>query len=306
MRKLVLNNSGFEYIYQSFTEWLDILGYSKMMVYNTPSHVREFLHFLEKHQVAHIHQLTAKHYQDYLDYINKRPNQRRGGGLNSKTINNHIAAIEKLAEYLHHKGLYDIPYPSLKHLPEYRKEITVLTVDEIKALYTAAAQEQDEPIRSRDQVILVVYYNCGLRRTEGAGLSISDIDLNSRVLHVRKGKNYKQRLVPFSKTSASYLEEYIYDHRPKLTTSSKESALFISAVNGKAMSGAAVFARFKHILSVCDGAELQNKTVGLHTLRHSIATHLLQAGMRLEKIQKFLGHSSLESTQIYTHLIDKL
>jgi len=306
MRKLVLNNQSFEYIRLAFSEWLDILGYCEESVYSIPLCVKEFLCFLEQNKVEHIRQLRAKHYHDYVDYLKIRPNKQRGGGLNSKTINHHIAAVEKLAEYLHHKGLYDIPYPSVKYLPVYRKEITVLTTDEVKALYTTAAQEHEDPLRSRDQVILVVYYNCGLRRSEGASLSISDIDLNSRVLHVRKGKNYKQRLVPFSKTSASYLEEYIYDHRPKLLTTGKESALFISAVNGKAMLKEAIYRRFKYILNACDDAGIQSKTVGLHTLRHSIATHLLQAGMRLEKIQKFLGHSSLESTQIYTHLIDKL
>jgi integrase/recombinase XerD len=101
--------------------------------------------------------------------------------------------------------------------------------------------------------MISIFYGCGLRRNEGYHLNIPDINFDRRILRVRKGKNYKERLVPFNKT---------------------------------------------------DDIKLQEKNVRLHVLRHSIATHLLQNGMELEKIARFLGHSSLESTQIYTHLVN--
>ena len=152
--------------------------------------------------------------------------------------------------------------------------------------------------------MLTVFYSCGLRRNEGVNLSIDDINFDTRIIHVRKGKNYKERLVPFSKTSLKYLQEWIYDYRIQLIKSQKEGALFIGN-SGKPINGGSLYRRFKQIQQLVENAELRTKEIGLHTLRHSIATHLLQNGMELQKIQRFLGHASLETTQIYTHLIQK-
>ncbi len=152
--------------------------------------------------------------------------------------------------------------------------------------------------------MLVIYYSCGLRRNEGVHVAVDDINFDTRIVHVRKGKNYKERFVPFNKASGKYLEEYVYDHRPQLVKSKTESALFISH-GGKPMRGGSVYKRLKLLQLATEDISLQQKTIGLHTLRHSIATHLLQAGMSLEKISRFLGHSSLDSTQIYTHLAEK-
>jgi integrase/recombinase XerD len=121
------------------------------------------------------------------------------------------------------------------------------------------------------------------------------------VVHVRKGKNYKERFVPLSKAPLKYLQGYVYDHRPELLQGSKAEALFVSFC-GKRMHGQTLILRLKYLQHQSEDADLIEKEIGLHTLRHSIATHLLQAGMKLEYIARFLGHSSLESTQIYTHL----
>ncbi len=133
---------------------------------------------------------------------------------------------------------------------------------------------------------------------------IDDVNFDRRIIHVRKGKNYKERLVPFSQSSSKILQEWIYDYRPQLIRSQKEANLFIG-MTGKVMTGGSLYGRLKKLVLFVDNPSLQKKEIGLHTLRHSIATHLLQNGMDLQKIQRFLGHSSLESTQIYTHLIPK-
>jgi integrase/recombinase XerD len=122
-------------------------------------------------------------------------------------------------------------------------------------------------------------------------------------LHVKKGKNYKERFVPLNKTNAAYLQEWIYDYRSQIVKTKKEHRLFIN-IHGEPLTGGALYTRLKLLQQQSDNIALQQKNIGLHSLRHSIATHLLQAGMSLEKIAKFLGHNSLESTQIYTHLIE--
>jgi integrase/recombinase XerD len=307
MKKLYLNNPAFEYLEKGFAEWLDILGYCNMTVYNMPHSIREFLHHLEQYQVKNIKDLEQKHIKNYHEYLNSRPNQRRGGGLSDKYILMHMQSIEKFLEYLNHKGVQTVPSIGIRLVKPQRKEVTVLSHAEIKLLFETTQREtpytRQEAINARDKTLLVIYC-CGLRKNEGVHLRIDDINFDTRIVHVRKGKNYKERFVPLNKTNAKSLEEYIYDHRPRLTKDSKISSLFISAT-GEAMTGSGIYKRLKLLQLQTDDINLKGKNIGLHTLRHSIATHLLQAGMSLEKIARFLGHATMDSTQIYTHLMKK-
>ena len=273
-----------------------------------PSIIREFFHFLESKNINQIISLEQKHYKAYYHYISSRANQRRGGGLSNNYINKHIQALEKLYEFLVHKGVQNLPPITLRQLKLDKGNITVLTQEEIGQFYKATANESNyhlqKAFNARDRAMLTVFYGCGLRRNEGVNLTIDDINFDRRIIHVRKGKNYKERLVPFSKTGAKYLQEWIYDYRAKLVKNGKEGALFIGRI-GKAMNGNSLYVRFKLLQQQIETSTERSRSIGLHTLRHSIATHLIQNGMELQKIQRFLGHSSLESTQIYTHLIPK-
>lgn len=308
MKKLQLKNPSYEYLEKAFREWLGILGYSTMTVYNMPNIIREFLHFLEQQDCKHIKELNQKHIRNYYQHISSRSNERRGGGLSNNYVNKHLQAIEKFLEFLSHKGVQNLPGIGIRQLKLNHKEITILSPEEIKMLYKATERETDHPkqeiLNARDRALLTIFYGCGLRRNEGVHLCIDDVNLDTRILHIRKGKNYKERFVPFNKTGAKYLQDYIYDHRPTLLKDKKESRLFIS-VTGKPMIGGTLYSRLKMLQLLTEDTELQQKQVTLHNLRHSIATHLLQAGMGLEKIARFLGHSSLESTQIYTHLVEQ-
>jgi integrase/recombinase XerD len=308
MKKLILTTTAYQYLIVAFTEWLDILGYSKGSVYTIPCAIREFLHYLETNNIKNINQLQQKNIKSYHGYISTRSNQRIGGALSNNYINKHIQAIEKFLEYLHHKGVQNLPSTGIRLAKLDRKEITILTTEEIKELFTATTKESNNDkeliLQSRDRVLLVIYYSCGLRKNEGAHVSIDDINFDTGILHVRKGKNYKERYVPFNKANAAYLQEWVYDYRSQLITTKKEHHLFVN-INGEPMNGGSLYTRFKLLQLQTESLVLQQKNVGLHALRHSIATHLLQNGMSLEKIAKFLGHSSLDSTQIYTHLIKK-
>ena len=125
-----------------------------------------------------------------------------------------------------------------------------------------------------------------------------DINLLSNQLYVRKAKGNTQRYVPLSSGVVQDVKQYLELSRPLLLRQAQES-LFITYA-GQAMGGQGMMARLRVWLSCAD---IPKTDIGLHTLRHSIATHLLQAGMKLENISRFLGHKSIESTQIYTHLI---
>ncbi|GHN02368.1 hypothetical protein WSM22_38570 [Cytophagales bacterium WSM2-2] len=215
--------------------------------------------------------------------------------------------------YLRQVGRLTLPEFSIQNEEADAKDISVLTIEEINLLFKATYQEsshkphynlseaQVEAIQARDRAMLAVFYGCGLRRNEAVNVNVGDINFDRELLHVRKGKNYKERFVPISKASLKYLQDYVYDHRPELSRGTKTEALFMS-LQAKRLNGQTMWLRLKHLQSQTENADLIEKEIGLHTLRHSIATHLLQAGMKIESIAMFLGHSSLESTQIYTHL----
>ncbi len=308
MKKLVLNNQHFEFIEKSFGEWLDILGYSHHTIYNLPNHVRELLHYLEQNGIRHIKQLEVNQIREFYQQLKCRSNQRHSGGLSNSYLNKHLQALYKFADYLRQSGKILLPALCIDWEADDSEEIIVLTPDEIKLLYKATENynvgTELEPFNSRDRAMIGIFYGCGLRRNEGYHLNIPDINFDRRILRVRKGKNYKERLVPFNKANANYLQEYLYDWRPLIVKDKRDDAFFISQ-RGTRMNAQSMAMRLKILQQRTDDIKLQEKNVRLHVLRHSIATHLLQNGMELEKIARFLGHSSLESTQIYTHLVAK-
>lgn len=308
MKNLTLTNPSYEHLERGFREWLDILGYCEASVESMPNLIREFLYFLQAQPIRGVHELRQQHIKAYYNYVSQRGNLRRGGGLSNNYLNKHLQAIEKFLEYLRHRGAEKVPTMGIKLEKFNTKEIIPLTEIEIKSLFAVTDRDNDneiqEAISARDKIMLVVFYSCGLRRNEGANLELNDINLDTRILHVRKGKNYKERLVPLNKTNAQYLQHYIFDYRPLLVKRKTESALFISKI-GKPMTGGALYTRLKLLQLQTEDSALQEKTITMHTLRHSIATHLLQAGMKIEQVSRFLGHASLESTQIYTHLIEQ-
>ena len=309
MKQLPIKSQSFQYVEKSFREWLDILGYAESTVYGLPHHIRELFYHLEQQGYTQVNQLDVPMIKEYYEQLKCRSNKRRGGGLSNAYLNKHLQALYKFSDYLRQSGRLTLPYLGIEWEADDTKEITTLTPEEIQALYKATYGYNEntklEPLNARDRAMLTIFYGCGLRRNEGYSLDLSDINFDRRILHVRKGKAYKERFVPFNKTNSQYLQEYVYDWRPLLVKDNKEEALFVTD-RRKRMTSQSMALRLKLLQQRTDDIALQEKDVRLHVLRHSIATHLLQNGMALEKIGRFLGHSSLESTQVYTHLVDSI
>ncbi len=321
MKNLSIENASYRYLEQSFKEWLDVQGYAASTVYNLPLHVRELLFYLTNQGVHHIKQLKTAHIESHYQQLKQRANIRRGGGLSNAHLNKHIQALRRFTEYLRKVGRLDIPAVRIGN-EETEPRIIYLTTEEISLLFKTTYQTYEKPacrsssvgrklntnqtvieaIQARDRAMLAIFYGCGLRRNEGVSLDVGDIDFDKALLHVRKGKNYKERLVPISRTNLKYLQDYVYDHRPEIVLGSKTTALFTGYQQYRRLQGQSLNLRLKYLQYQSGDLDLNEKEIGLHTLRHSIATHLLQAGMKLESISRFLGHSSLDSTQIYTHL----
>jgi integrase/recombinase XerD len=316
MKKLEHKNKSYQYLEKSFGEWLDVLGYAPSTVYGLPLHVREFLFYLDTQGVSQINQIEPTHIKQYYNQLTSRANQRRGGGLSSNHLNKHIQALRKFSEYLRKVGRFEALDLPLKNEKLEEQEPDWLTQKEIQDLFKATKKPYPhnrkrkeaftQALKSRDRAMLSVFYSCGLRRNEGVNLTLSDINWDRSILHVRKGKRYKERLVPISKQAKEYLQGWVFEHRLEWVINSKKNDWLFISERGNQTHGQSLLLRLHALQELSENPNLINTTnreIGLHTLRHSIATHLLENGMKLEGISQFLGHSSLESTQIYTHLI---
>jgi integrase/recombinase XerD len=303
-----VNNNSFREINKQYTSWLDTLGFSLGVVNDYKSRVRDFLEWLETQSVTQINQLTQKQISQYFSYLETRPNKRYKGKLLSIShLNHNFIAVDKLLEFLHGQGLQNIPSPTNHRIKEDKDErirkIEILTKEQIKTLHSAIQNTYSNlNFAHREQkhyqlkLIFSLHYACGLRLKEGAKVRFQDIDFERKTVFVEKGKNYKDRIIPMSSGVYNGLQDYIYNFRNKLKL--PHNRLFIQTPN-------ALNKDLKHLQSVCEDEKIKQKRLSMHVLRHSIATHLLQNGMSVENISQFLGHSSLESTQIYTHIVEQ-
>jgi integrase/recombinase XerD len=186
--------------------------------------------------------------------------------------------------------LFDLVRPHKeKKLPN------VLSRDEVSLILRNVRRQQY-------RVCLQTISSCGLRLTEGTGLQVSNIDGTRKMLHLRGGKGGKDRYVPLPDSTLLLLREYWCSHRnlvwifPAPGRKGNQRSIATTPMTKSHVQDA-----FHLALRACG----INKQASVHTLRHSYATHLLEAGINLRQIQEYLGHSSLKTTELYTHLTDE-
>jgi len=296
MRNITLRTPAFNLLTGAFENWLRTMGYAQTTVYGSPSLLKDFFYFLEERNITGIDQVNGQVMSDYLEYLQKRRNSKRGGGLSENYILSNLTALRRFSRYLQETQGVSVEIP-LKVRPEKQPQRVILTREEILRLYQST---DNTPLGYRDRAMLGVYYGLGLRRSEGIALDVRDVLLKKNLVYVRKGKNYRERYVPLSDAVRTDLENYIFYARDRLTCrpEGKNNPALLVSEKGRRISGNTLIIRLQHM---AEKAGI-DKLVGLHTLRHSIATHLLHSGMKLESVSRFLGHRSLENTQIYTHL----
>jgi len=269
----------------NYRKELETLGYSKSIVNNYPKYVQSFLEFT--HEL--LESINEDHIKNYFNYLQNRPNQRRQGKLSESYIHSQQHSIKGFFDYLERiDQIKQNPFTLKLKSPKHQQRI-VFTQKEIKTLYKTA-QTLEETI------ILHLCYGCGLRRSEVINLDTKDIDLEKKLLYVRKGKNKKRRVMPLTETIIKDFSNYIEIN----TFFNKISEPFLVNQLGKRMSGSTIYRTFKLLLKRTQNIEPNNYC--LHSLRHSIATHLLENDMNVEMVRDFLGHSQLVTTQLYTRI----
>lgn len=299
-------NNSYNALINAYTEYLQTLGFAATTVYDFPRFVADFLLWLEQKGISRINQLTTKTVFAYFTHLEHARGKRTKQTFSTSHLNRNFFAVDKFLEFLHHNGLDTAPPPTRYLLERSRKKpLQFLTPDEIQTLYnTIPFTFPDLTFAIREarhkavKLMLDLCYGCGLRRSEALNLKISDVNFEQRVIHVKQGKNYKDRFVPMSKKVYEGIQLFVYQYR-RAYPSHRPAYLY-------PFGSAAIAEALEMLVNNCNDETIKAKKPSLHTLRHSIATHLLQNGMTIENIARFLGHSTLESTKIYTHIVNEL
>lgn len=214
------------------------------------------------------------------------------------TMARRATAVRVFTAWAHRTGRADTDPGALLGSPKAHRTLpAALRRDEARDLLQAAAERADgTPVGLRDVAILELLYATGIRVGELCGLDVDDLDRERRVVRVL-GKGRKERTVPFGRPADLALDVWLVSGRPGLAVAGSGPALFLGA-RGRRVDQRAVRQMVHRRLADVPGAP----DLGPHGLRHSAATHLLEGGADLRSVQELLGHASLATTQLYTHV----
>ena len=275
---------------KNYKKHLDILGLSPETTQAKYLYLKEFFSYLESNKIFEIKEVTPKEIANYNSYLNAKISQRTGQNIGQKSIYDHMRNLQQYLGYLLDLGkIKSSPASHLKFKnPTEKVERIIFTQNQIQELYNVS--------NSQEKAILNLAYGCGLRVHELGLLNKEDIRTNENLVIVQKGKNSKRRIIPINTKVSEELRSYLEERENPIFRNNKQRRMQEWTFNSTLKT---LISKTKFVQEFST-AEL-NK-IGIHSLRHSIATHLLENGMKLEQVQTFLGHSHIESTEIYTHI----
>jgi integrase/recombinase XerD len=279
-----------------FLEHLAMKNYSPATVTQTDWNLCHFASWCQERALMRpeeINKPILDRYQRFLFHYrskNGRPLSFRAQHLRLSAIRLFFRWLTK-NNYLLMNPASEIELPRIeRRLPKH-----ILTVSEAEKVI--ALPDIHMPLGIRDRAILETLYSTGIRRTELTRLRLYDIDTERGTLMVRQGKGKKDRLIPIGKRASLWIEKYALDIRPSVVSSPDDGTLFLTATGypfSPDMLG--------HVVrDYVEKAQL-GKTGACHLFRHTMATLMLEGGADVRFIQQMLGHASLETTQIYTHV----
>ena len=275
---------------KDYYNYLQIKGYTQETARKRYNDVREFLEFADKNYK----EIKEKDVLKYYDYLKQRPNKITGTGtLKPNTILQNILSIAGFYEMLFELGkLPELLQINIQYPKNYENDFVreILTQSEIQQIYNLA----DE----KEKVILNLAYGCGLRVAELVAVNKEDLHLKENLLIVPKGKFSKRRIIPITEKVKKEIEFFVSNENKN----AQDKNAVVLNNKGFRMQEWTYNSTLKSLLKKIKISEERIKKISIHSLRHSIATHLLENGMELEKVRDFLGHSQLETTEIYTHI----
>lgn len=222
-----------------------------------------------------------------------------GAGAARTTLARRTSSVKAFTAWAVRRGLLTTDPAARLQVPKAHRTLpSVLRQDQALAAMTAAKSgaQQGDPLALRDRLIVELLYATGIRVSELCGLDVDDVDTAHRLVRVL-GKGNKQRSAPFGQPAADALNAWLSGGRPALVTAESGPALLLGA-RGRRLDVRQARTVVHQTVAAVDGAP----DMGPHGLRHSAATHLLEGGADLRVVQELLGHSSLATTQLYTHV----
>ena len=279
----------------NYQNHLQTLGYNKATYQARYLYLKQFFSWLDSLQINELEVITPKNIIEYQEKLHQQKNTRTKENLSKENIYSQLRNIQNYFGYALEIGkLQTNPASSFKfYTPKEQTQRIIFTQNQIQELYKECENLQEK-------AILNIAYGCGLRVGEMVKLNKKDIKLQENRLIVEDGKNSKRRLVPITNQIVIELKDYLENQKI-----SNNKSVFLNIENRRMQSGSFNLILKKLIDKTSFGKRFKptelNK-IGMHTLRHSIATHLLENGMKLEQVQTFLGHNNIETTEIYTHI----
>ncbi|GLS28292.1 site-specific tyrosine recombinase XerC [Marinibactrum halimedae] len=300
--KLVVEYSNLYPYLVHYLEWLKVKGFSENTSLRRDSVLRQFILWCDERGIDDPRIITKPILERYQRHLFYRRHEKTGKPLSLVTQHHYLVGIKAWFKWMTRENhIASNPASEVdgvkipQRLPE-----AVLSVKEVQKLLNSVDINGPEGLRNR--AMLEVLYSCGLRRTELRNLQVHDINLERQSVFVRKGKGSKDRFVPIGQQALTWVERYLNDGRPFMVTDYQEQALFLNH-HGGIMNASSIGNLVKKLM----------KAVGIHRdgschlLRHAMATHMMENGADLRHLQVILGHSSINTTTIYTHLsIDML
>ena len=260
---------------EEFRNYLQLKNYQKSTIEQYINRTKTFLDYQKN---------TNKTITDYYQELETK-------SLKNSSLNSYLLALKSYTIFLKdtQKEIFTTPILRKKVVFE---TIDFLTKEEIKTLFQSTQKRPD--YHQRDQAVLCCLYHLALRASEAINLKIKAIDFENKLVFIEKSKTGHQRQVPMNESVTTIFKSYL-NQRNELKI---ENEFLLIGQRGKLKSVNSI----ETILKVITKNSGLQKRIYPHLLRHSIATHLLENGMPLEKVSQFLGHKSLGSTQRYTHL----
>jgi integrase/recombinase XerC len=275
-----------------FEAYLDAgRGYSENTVKAYLIDVQDLADFLEKKNIQNVADLNLEHLRDWLWQATQQ-------GLTKATIARKSAAIRSFTAWALKNGLSESdPGLRLRSPKASRTLPKVVSRESLSMVFTSLTERatEDNPQGIRDLVAVELLYASGARVSELVGLDLESIDYSRNIMRVM-GKGAKQRMVPFGQPARDALDLWIRIARPMLANEKSGQALLLNS-RGQRIGVRQVYSLVANLLEATPTG-----AAGPHSLRHSAATHLLDGGADLRAVQELLGHASLGTTQIYTHV----
>ena len=301
-------NTHYKTISEEYALWFDTLGYNPKTRKRYTGIINQFFEWSEAKNISHISQLNHNHIKNYFEYVQTVKSRKTKETYSIAQLNDIFFAVDKLCQFLYEMGMTTAPAPLNIRIKIDQQQQSIdntipFSIEEIKQLQQAIPDTYEQlPFAERQakhyelKLIFALCYGCALRRMEAYNLTAKDVDFDRKTIFVKQGKNYKDRIVPMNDNVCNTIKDYIYNFRHRLKLN--HNRLFVHSLSN-------LHTELKEVQQATQNPQIQEKRLYFHILRHTMATHLLQNGMEIESIARFLGHNSLVSTQVYTHIVNR-